>query len=151
MGALSRYLSADHRYCDALFGLIEPLAALGEWPAAEQALLAFRSALEAHVDREERVLIPALEDAQCGPPALTEAVWIQHDGMRELLRQADASTLGRNGSGLAAAMHKLKIRMQEHCAHEEALLYPAAEALLGDRAAALLQSMEGLGAPAPQS
>jgi iron-sulfur cluster repair protein YtfE (RIC family) len=140
MSSVSRYMRADHRYCDGLFDLIEPLACNGKWEEAQQALMAFRRALERHLEREERVLFPALEDAHGGPLAPTRVMRMEHDGMRALLTATDGATARRDPEELSAALETLRIMMQQHNLKEESVLYPLADALA--QAGDLLQALE---------
>jgi iron-sulfur cluster repair protein YtfE (RIC family) len=142
MSSVSRYMRADHRYCDGLFDLIEPLACSGKWEEAQQALAAFRRALEQHLEREERVLFPAIEEAHGGPLGPTRVMRMEHDGMRALLTAADGATARRDPEELSAALETLRIMLQQHNLKEESVLYPLADALAAGQAGDLLQALE---------
>lgn len=142
MSSVSRYMRADHRYCDGLFDLIEPLACDGSWDEAQQALLAFRCALEQHLQREERVLFPALEEAHGGSLGPTRMMRMEHDGMRALLTAAEGAGTRRDLDELSAALETLRIMMQQHNLKEESVLYPLADTLSGGQAGDLLQALE---------
>lgn len=142
MSSVSRYMRADHRYCDGLFDLIEPLGRKGKWEEARQAFVAFRCALEQHLEREERVLFPAIEEAHGGPLGPTRMMRIEHDGMRALLAAADGAAACRDAEELSAVMETLRIMMQQHNLKEESVLYPLADALSAGQAGDLLQALE---------
>lgn len=142
MSSVSRYMRADHRYCDGLFDLIEPLACDGKWEEAQQALLAFRCALERHLEREERVLFPAMETAHGGPLGPTRTLRMEHDGMRALLTAADGAGARCDLEELSAALETLHIMLQQHYLKEESVLYPLADALSAGEAGDLLQALE---------
>ena len=142
MTSISRYMRADRRYCDGLLDLIEPLGRSGRWGEVQQALLAFRCALEQHLKREERVLLPAIEEAYGSSEALL-AMCRENDNVRGLLTAADAASSRHDAQALSAVLSKLRVVMEQHNLHEESVLYPLADALLADRAGDLLQALEG--------
>jgi iron-sulfur cluster repair protein YtfE (RIC family) len=143
MSGIGPYLQADHRYCESLFALIEPLAADGQWSRAEQARCAFASSLEHHLQREERVLFPAIEEAQGGPVGLIAEAHEEHARMRDRLRQLAAAISVRDLNKLSTAARALQAALDQHNVHEESVLYPLAEQMLDDRAGDLVQAMEG--------
>lgn len=142
MTALGAYLQADHRYCDSLFELIEPLAAEGQWPKVEQAYDAFEAAVEQHLDREEAVLFPALEAAGAGALGPTKMMRAEHEGMRDLLTQLGDAVRCRAVGEVAAVIDTLRIMLQQHNMKEENVLYPMADRVLADRSGELMQLME---------
>ena len=135
-------MRADRRYCDGLFDLIEPLGRSGRWGEVQQALLAFRCALEQHLKREERVLLPAIEEAHGSSEAL-QAMCRENDNVRTLLTAADAASSRHDAQALSGALSRLRMVMEQHNLREESVLYPLADALLADRAGDLLQALEG--------
>ncbi len=143
MSGIGPYLQGDHRYCESLFALIEPLATDGQWSQAEQARCAFASSLEHHLQREERVLFPAIEEAQGGPVGLIAEAHVEHARMRDWLRQLEAAISVRDLNKLSTAAQELRTALEQHNVKEESVLYPLAEQMLDDRAGDLLQTMEG--------
>jgi iron-sulfur cluster repair protein YtfE (RIC family) len=142
MSSVSRYMRADRRYCDGLFDLIEPLGRAGKWGEMQQALLAFRCALERHLERGERVLFPALEEAHGSPLGLTRMLRAEHEDMRGRLTACEAAGARRDADALSTALQDLRIMMLEHNAREESVLYPLADALSAGQAGDLLQALE---------
>jgi iron-sulfur cluster repair protein YtfE (RIC family) len=145
---VSQYLQTEHRYCDELFDLIEPLAVAAKWQEAREALLAFQTALTQHLDREERVLFPAMEAAHGGPMGPTRMMRMEHDGMRDLLVQMEEAVGRADAEQLSAVVETLRILLQQHNMKEESVLYPMADRLLADRIGDLLQAMEARRTPA---
>ena len=143
MSGIGSYLRADHRYCESLFALIEPLAVGGKWPQAEQARRAFASSLEHHLQREERVLFPAMEDAQGGALGIIAEARVEHARMRDRLEQLEAAISGRDSNKLSTTAQALQAALKQHNVQEESVLYPLAEQMLDDHAGDLLQAMEG--------
>jgi iron-sulfur cluster repair protein YtfE (RIC family) len=135
-------MQAEHSYCDGLFDLIEPLAREGKWEEMQQALLAFRCALERHLEREERVLFPAMEEVQGGCCDPTRMLRAEHDGIRAGLAAAEAAGARREEQALSAAFEVLRIVLLQHRATEESVLYPLADALSAGQAGDLLQALE---------
>jgi iron-sulfur cluster repair protein YtfE (RIC family) len=142
MTELSRYLRADHRYCDGLVDLIEPLAVNGKWDEARQALAAFLRAQEQHIEREERVLFPAMEQAHGAPLGPVRMMRAEHEDMRALLVRTAAAVSRRDPAELAAVMQTLRMVLQQHCLKEESVLYPMADVLLAGQDANLVQALE---------
>ncbi len=142
MSSVSRYLQAEHGYCDGLFDLIGPLCREGKWEALQQALLAFRCALERHLEREERVLLPALEEVQGGRSGATRMLRAEHDGIHARLAAADAAGAQRDAQALSAALQALRIVLLQHRSTEERVLYPLADALSTGQAGDLLHALE---------
>ena len=142
MSKLSDYLRADHRYCDGLMDLIEPLASNAKWEEAGQALLAFVGAQERHLEREERVLFPAMEQTHGSPLGPVRMMRVEHEGVRALLAETAAALSRRDQRELAAVMQTLRTVLQEHCLKEESVLYPMADVLLAEQDASLLQALE---------
>lgn len=143
MNSITRYLQADHRYCDELFELIVPLAQAGKWQEAHTALQAFEEALERHLGREEHVLFPAVERVQGGPIGPTQMMRFEHRGMRDLLLQMRDALDRSDSDELDAASETLRITLQQHNLKEEGVLYPMADRLLQAQARDLLQAFEG--------
>jgi len=144
--SLGRYLRVDHLYCLGLVELIEPLAQSGEWSKAEQACVAFESAFEQHVQREERILFPALEEAKGEPMALIREMRAEHTEMRDLVSRIRADLRRCDARSLAAAADRLRSSLQRHQKEEEGSLYPMADRILAEQANELLQRMDGWGA-----
>jgi hemerythrin-like domain-containing protein len=104
------------------------------WDAAAEAFATFRRGIERHMEVEEQVLFPAVEDR-----AETPLIAILRKGHRDLrvffdelddaLKSHDTEEYGR----IAASMRAL---LERHDEKEEAELYPAAQERLGAGAAA---------------
>jgi Hemerythrin HHE cation binding domain len=142
VSSISRYMQADLRYCSGLFDLIEPLACDGKWEEARQALLAFCSGLEQHLEREERVLLPLIEAAYGSAFAPTRTMRMEHAGMRALLTAAEAAGTRHNAPELSAVMQALRSMMQQYNSSAEGVIYPLADALSAGQVGDLLQALE---------
>jgi iron-sulfur cluster repair protein YtfE (RIC family) len=135
-------MQAGQRYCDGLFELIEPLAFDAKWEEAGQALLAFCCGLERHLEREERVVLPLIEEAYGPAYEPTRTMRMEHAGMRALLTAVEGAGVRRDAQELSAVMQTLRSMMQQHSSRAEDVIYPLADALSGGRAGDLLQALE---------
>lgn len=142
MSSISRYMQAGQRYCDGLFDLIEPLARDSKWEEAGQAMQAFCCGLEQHLEREERVLVPLIEEVYGPAFGPTRTMRMQHAGMRALLTAAEGAGARREAPELSAIMQTLRNMMQQHSSSAEGVIYPLADALSAGRAGDLLQALE---------
>ena len=129
------FFTADHRVCDELWAVVEEAAATGDKTAVQAAFKVFDADMRRHLDMEEQVLFPAIEDAIGGPPAEgpkgcprpwgpTHMMRMEHNQMRGLLSQmalaiSDPATLLEQGDTLL-------MLTQQHNMKEEGIVYPMA-------------------------
>ncbi len=142
MSSVSRYMQTGQRYCDGLFDLIEPLTRDGKWEEAAQALQAFCCGLQQHLEREERVLLPLVEEAYGPAFGGTRTMRMEQAGMRALLTAAEAAGARRDAQELSGVMQTLRRMMQQHGSSVEGVIYPLVDALSAGRAGDLLQALE---------
>lgn len=139
----TKLLEADHRQVEALLARIR-----GAPPGERQTLVdELAAAVRGHLDLEETVLYPAMEDVT-GPDTVQEAV-TEHEltrkGLEEVVR------LAPDAPGFAAALEIVKTGIGHHVEEEESEVFPllrrdGAEVLAGIEAGFLARRVE-LGLP----
>jgi len=127
--SISEYLEADHRRLDGL--LTQAVDALGAGSVAQaaRAFGLFGEGIEAHINLEERLLLPHVEEAT-GPGGPAEVMREEHG---RILRSVwTIGTQLRSGDA-ARCLEELDVLARLLSAHnvkEERVLYPAAERIL---------------------
>ncbi|MCB9555801.1 MAG: hemerythrin domain-containing protein [Deltaproteobacteria bacterium] len=137
------YLGGDHQRCDALWGEVEKAADGGDAAAATAAFERFDQALRRHLAAEETVLFPAVEEAvglppNAGPTAVMRA---EHEQMRGLLDQMAMDLRQGDLDALIDQGDTLLMLIQQHNIKEEGVIYPMADAELGDGRSAVLSKL----------
>jgi hemerythrin-like domain-containing protein len=132
--SISEAFALDHRRLEQALEASVGHVNAERWDAAAEAFATFRRGIERHMEVEEQVLFPAVEDR-----AETPLIAILRKGHRDLrvffdelddaLKSHDTEEYGR----IAASMRAL---LERHDEKEEAELYPAAQERLGAGAAA---------------
>lgn len=128
----SHFFNADHQRCDALWAEVEAAADKGEAPDTQRAWREFDAALRRHLELEEQILFPALEDAMNmhgGGP--TQVMRMEHRQMRGLLDQMQGAAERADLDGLIDGGDTLLMLIQQHNQKEEMMLYPMADRALG--------------------
>ncbi|MDA8110496.1 MAG: hemerythrin domain-containing protein [Betaproteobacteria bacterium] len=146
--SLAACLAEHHRQCDRLFAAARRAAAAADWPGYARQLAALAEALDRHFEFEEGALFPAFEQAGGPRGGSTQAMREEHAEMRALIEALGAAAPRLDPEGCRAELERLWTLHAQHNAREEAVLYPACERLLGERAE-LLASARALVSPAP--
>jgi iron-sulfur cluster repair protein YtfE (RIC family) len=138
--SVTALLSLDHQILDATLAEAKQHLAAGDPAAAAARFAAFRAGLEHHIEVEEEVLFPALQEltggGAGGPVGVMRA---EHTEIRRLLAEV-AAALERNGAGAASEpLAALRAQLYAHNGKEERVLYP-----LADRAAGAAGRREAL-------
>ncbi len=128
---LSECFEADHRRFDLKLIEAELLAATGALPEASDSFDEFASSLNRHIDAEEEILFPAVE-ALTGQLVPTAVMRAEHAEIRDWLSSAAAALKANDAARFEAAFHALSITLAIHNMEEEYVLYPAADAAVGN-------------------
>lgn len=144
MERLSEVFRGDHRRCETILAELEERAAVGEWASALTRFASFRSGIEKHMLVEEECLFPAVEAG--GAPAALGLIGILRKGHRDLrvfLDELHDVLAAHDEEEFRHLVGPLRGLLQLHDQKEEAELYPAAEACLGDGGAAAVVRLVG--------
>ncbi|NIR31310.1 MAG: hemerythrin domain-containing protein [Gammaproteobacteria bacterium] len=144
MDTINETFSRDHKQCDQLFAEAESAASAGDWPKAAELYEEFQSRITRHMDIEEQVLFPAIEERAGGPIGPTQVMRSEHEEMRDLLARMAQSVTTRDTDDFLGLSDTLLILMQQHNLKEEEVLYHMADQMLGGEAAGVLARMEEL-------
>lgn len=126
------FFTQDHRDCDTMWSRVEAAADSGDRAKSEQAFREFDAALRRHLDMEETVLFPAIEDAtgmHGGGP--THVMRHEHRQMRALLDEMGTAASSGEVDRLLDGGDTLMMLIQQHNLKEEGILYPLAQRALG--------------------
>lgn len=136
MEDIAQHFGRDHRRLEKALDAAAACAGAAQWTAAAAALADFRRGIEHHMEIEERDLFPAVENG--AETALTATLRKGHRDLRVFFDEL-ADALDAHDAGeflrIARAMRALLAR---HDDKEEAELYPAAQARLGQRVATVI-------------
>lgn len=126
------FFTAHHRHCDALWVEVEAAADADDTKAMQQRFGEFDATVRLHLELEEQLLFPALEDAtgmHNGGP--TMVMRMEHTQMRGVLDQMAAAAGRGEGDAVVDLGDTLMMLIQQHNLKEEGMLYPMAERALG--------------------
>lgn len=150
------WFAACHDRIRRFVGGLERLAALDDLtdprvpPAAEQAARYFREGLPRHGEDEDLSLAPRLRARGLSPAVDAELTRMTADhaemdqGLPALLADLDALAAGRavDHAGLRARVAWLRDLLLDHLAREEAVIFPAGEALGEAERREMVQEMD---------
>ena len=120
-------LEVDHRHLDAKLLEFEQAAGDGDSYDARTRFAAFASGLIRHIDAEEGVLFPELEEMEPGAMGPTSVMRAEHEELRVLLEHIGAH-LASATTGWQAPIRRLKETLLTHNTKEERKLYPMSDA-----------------------
>jgi iron-sulfur cluster repair protein YtfE (RIC family) len=119
-------LQADHRQLDVKLLESERAAGEGKFSEASELFAAFASGLGSHIDAEEHVLFPVLEELERGAMGPMSVMRAEHEELRVLLEHIGAR-LAAEASDWRASFPQLKEILLAHNTKEERMLYPMAD------------------------
>lgn len=127
MPGISESLSEHHRQFERQIAAAQEAAAARDWQAYRVRVAALREVLEAHIELEERHLLPAFERATPQAARVTEAVRAEHAEIRTQLARLAAAAPAVDPEGCRAELESLELTLRRHAAQEEGMLYRAFE------------------------
>ena len=125
------FLETDHRRLDAIMVEIERLLSKRSIDQAANWLNELTHGLDWHINAEEQVLFPMLEQASgemIGPTAVMRE---EHRQIRQLLQHASAALRENDAPSASAVLDRLGHVLSAHNVKEERVLYPLADQLAG--------------------
>jgi len=138
--AISEFMEADHRRCDALFAAAEEAAQGGDLAAMRERFAALLLGMRRHFEMEEQCLFPEFDGRMGhrgqGPTAVMRE---EHAQMRGLLDQMALAAEEGDPETLAGTGETLLILMEQHNFKEEEMLYAMMDQVCGRDATSILQ------------
>lgn len=131
MSQISQYMTQDHRACDEQFASAEEAVNSQDWDAAAAQFEVFQKAMERHLGIEEDMLFPEFEQATGNTMGPTRIMRMEHEQMRDLIRQMAAALHAQDADTYLGLSETLLIMMQQHNVKEEQILYPMTDQALG--------------------
>jgi iron-sulfur cluster repair protein YtfE (RIC family) len=123
---VTRCLEVDHDRLDKVLLRAESAAIEGRFPQAYEHFAVFAAGLVRHMDAEEKVLFPALEEIEPRAEGPVSVMCEEHDDFRRWL-EVTTSHLAAAHPGWRDALEKLKQGLAMHNVKEERVLYPMAD------------------------
>lgn len=134
MQTICEYLAQDHKRCDDLFLRVEVSIAQGDWEQAGKHFQCFYEALLAHVDSEDKIVLPAFEKTVANAAVPLAILRMEHRRIRGIAVRLQESLARRDRCDFLLHAETLTILMQEHGEKEEDMLYPLLDRLLSRNA-----------------
>lgn len=142
MITIGKAFAQDHRRLEAelagAFGSIEA----ADWRAASSGFARFRQGIERHIEIEEQVLFPAVENGVETP--LTAILRKGHRDLKVFFDEVEDAIHERDQGEALRNISAMRALLELHDKKEEAELYPAAQEQLGaDGAASVSEALHG--------
>ncbi len=147
MGAITDYMSSDHKYCDDVFASLERSISDRHWDTAAQEMTEFINSMTLHFGMEEEVLFPAFEQATGNTTGPTSVMRAEHQQMCGIMKQMQEALDERDAVEFLGASETLSIMLQQHNMKEEGILYPMTDRVLSDKSDAILAVMNNMSIP----
>ncbi|MBV7537533.1 hemerythrin domain-containing protein [Duganella sp. sic0402] len=147
MQKIATYLDQDHRRCDDQYAMAESDVILRHWADAGSHFGAFLNLFERHLEKEERVLFPRLDQALGNGYGPTVVMRAEHRQMRGMLAEMKTAITQQDSDAFFDQADTLRILMRQHNLKEEGILYPQADFVLAQQADAVVSSMASLDQP----
>lgn len=129
--SVTDYLESDHRRLDALFADVERNLAAGTIADSLAAFRSFEAGLDAHIQREDRVLFPAFEELTGFIQGPTRVLRAEHLELRRLMEEIGDALADGRAIDVERYAEEFKWTLAQHNQKEEGILYPEADEALG--------------------
>jgi iron-sulfur cluster repair protein YtfE (RIC family) len=123
-------LDQDHRRLDGILREVEQAAGAANpegFARAGAQFATFATGLERHIEAEEGILFPELEELEPGAAGPTSVMHAEHEEIRALLGRIAGDLEGR-AQAWQTGVARLKEVLSVHNMKEERILYPMANA-----------------------
>ncbi len=142
MTTIGKAFAQDHRRLEAeLSGAFRSIEA-SDWQAASASFARFRVGIERHIEVEEQVLFPAVENGLETP--LTAILRKGHRDLKVFFDEVEDAILERDQDEALRVISAMRALLELHDKKEEAELYPVAQERLGAvGAAAISEALQG--------
>lgn len=141
MSSIGSYLKGDFALCNKLYyATCEHLRAHADALAA-LAMQEFATAMERHMQIEERIVFTAFEAKRGSEGSPTRTLRIEHMAIRDMLRRMRLSLDARHGHAFLLHADSLRLLLWQHAHKENFELLPLFEQALASRTDELLDAM----------
>jgi len=141
MWDIGEAFAQDHRRLEQALEASVAHVNAARWDAAADAFATFRRGIEHHMQVEEEVLFPAVEQGAETP--LTAILRKGHRDLRVFFDELDDALEARDAEEYVRIAASMRALLDRHDEKEEAELYPAAQARFGADAAAVAARLAG--------
>ena len=145
MKTIQELLTKDHQDCDQLFAGAESAVAKTDLVAGRAAFARFSTAMERHVDAEERLLFPVFEERTGERLGPTEVMRREHKMMRDVIANMDAALAQQQAQRYLGLSETLLVLIQQHNVKEESVLYPMIDQLLNADRETMVERLHAAG------
>lgn len=126
---ISEYLEGDHRRLDALLTQTIDAVGVGSFAAAVKVFQQFAEGIERHINVEERLLFPHVEEA-IGPIGPVEVMREEHGRILRSVWSVGSQLRGGEPAKCLEELDAMARLLSAHNVKEERVLYPAADRIL---------------------
>jgi hemerythrin-like domain-containing protein len=141
MQSIGEAFAHDHRRLEEALAASAAHVDSTRWEKAAEAFAAFRRGIERHMQVEEEVLFPAVEQGAETP--LSAILRKGHHDLRVFFDELDDALQARDADEYRRIAATMRALLERHDEKEEAELYPAAQARLGTEAGAAAKRLAG--------
>lgn len=128
---VSDFLGGDHRRLDAILLAVEGFVEDGAFDEATARFAEFSGGLSHHIDMEETILFPTLEQKTGTAGGPTRVMRAEHVRIRILLGALATALAASDVSAFGAADRQLHEVLGAHNQKEEGILYPLSDRVAG--------------------
>ena len=139
MEDIGKVFAHDHRRLEEALDASGACVRAGQWDAALAAFTVFRRGIEQHMAVEEQELFPVVEGG--AETALTATLRKGHRDLRVFFDELDDALGAHDVEEFERIARTMTALLARHDEKEEAELYPAAQARLGERAAVVIRQL----------
>ncbi len=130
MESIRSILTREHRACDGLIDVFEESVTQHNWDEAEKLFSDFLANMECHLNKEEKVLFPAMEQRMGPGMGPVQVMRAEHENMRRLFREIKEDITLRQSEHCLGLTDTLLMLIQQHNLKEEGILYAMADQIL---------------------
>ncbi|MDE3022356.1 MAG: hemerythrin domain-containing protein [Pseudomonadota bacterium] len=143
MDSITDFMDKDHRIIDALWKNAHDAANNQAWLLAQDMLTIFTQALLLHIDAEEDILFPAIEEKQGWEEGPTSFMRHEHKQIRYQLQQLEKLADTGEYHEFLKVGDLLTALLALHNSKEEKVLYPLCDQVMGIEHQEVLDLIKG--------
>ena len=129
---INEILTRQHQKLDHILADVEFLAARRSYVQAAKRFAEFRWGMDNHMAVEEKVLLPLFIEKTGDPDGIASTIHSEHKRLQEVLDEIGQSISQWDYARFGRLIDELNILTREHHWHEESILHPMLEPVLGN-------------------